>query len=139
MSDRFLGYLKENMIHSKRTTPTTPKKMVFQKGKKMLYYMVWSTMNHTERPLLFWGYALKIAIYTLNRVPNKPISAMPCELWCGRKPNLCIWGSRGCLAYVGKQNANKLEPLKRNVYFRLSYTNTCMLLIFNTRSKGLCT
>jgi len=42
--------------------------------------MVRSMMSHTELPLTFWGYALETAIYALNRVPNKAVSATPYEL-----------------------------------------------------------
>ena len=40
-------------------------------------------------------YALKNAVYLLNRIPNKAVPKTPFKLWTGRKPslrNLHVWG-----------------------------------------------
>ena len=71
--------------------------------------MIWSMISITDLSLIFWGYALEIAIYLLNKVPTKSAQNTPYELWTDRKPNvrhLRIWG---CPAHVKKQSADKLE------------------------------
>ena len=45
-------------------------------------------MSLTELPLSFWGYALEMAAFTLNREPSKSIETTPYELWFGKKPKL---------------------------------------------------
>ena len=45
-------------------------------------------MSLTNVPLSFWGYALEIAAFTLNRAPSKSVEMRPYELWFGKKPNL---------------------------------------------------
>ena len=44
-------------------------------------------MSLTDLPLSFWGYALEIAAFTLNRAPSKSVETMY-ELWFGKKPKL---------------------------------------------------
>ena len=39
-------------------------------------------------PISFWGDALLIAAYILNRVPSQLVSSIPYEFWKGEKPNL---------------------------------------------------
>ena len=50
--------------------------------------MVQSMMSLTNLPLSFWGYALEIAAFTLNRAPSKSVETTPYELWFGKKPKL---------------------------------------------------
>ena len=50
--------------------------------------MVRSMMSLTDLPLSFWGYALEIAAFTLNRAPSKSIERTPYGLWFGKKPKL---------------------------------------------------
>ena len=45
-------------------------------------------MSLTDLPLLFWGYALEMAAFTLNRAPSKSVETTPYELWFGKKPKL---------------------------------------------------
>ena len=52
-------------------------------------------MSLTDLPLSFWGYALKIAAFTLNMAPSKSVETTPYELWFGKKPKLSflkVWG-----------------------------------------------
>ena len=62
--------------------------------------MVRSMMSLTDLPLLFWGYALEIAAFTLNRAPSKCVEMTPYELWFGKKPKLSFLKVWGCDAYV---------------------------------------
>jgi hypothetical protein len=42
--------------------------------------MVRSMMRQTDLPLSFWGYALEIVAFTLNRVPTKSVETTPYEI-----------------------------------------------------------
>ena len=64
--------------------------------------MVRPMMSLTDLPLSFWGYAVKIAAFTLKRAPSKSIETTPCELWFGKKPKLSFVKVWGCDAYVKK-------------------------------------
>ena len=57
--------------------------------------MIRSMLSHSSLPISMWVYALKTAVYLLNRVPSKAILKTPFELWTGRKPSLRhlhVWG-----------------------------------------------
>ncbi|KAM1453548.1 hypothetical protein ACFXTO_003154 [Malus domestica] len=87
--------------------------------------MVRSMMSSADLPVTFWGYALYIAAYLLNRVPSKSVPQTPYEIWHGRKPSLKhvkIWG---CEAYVKKLEATKLEARSVRCYF-LGYPKETM-------------
>ena len=53
----------------------------------------------TDLPILFWGYALEIAAFTLNRALSKSVLTTPYELWFGKKPKLSFLKFWGCDAY----------------------------------------
>ena len=55
---------------------------------RTLLDMVRSMMSLTDLSLSFWGYALEIAAFTLNRAPSKSVETTPYELWFGKKPKL---------------------------------------------------
>ena len=50
--------------------------------------MVRSIMSPTDLLFTFWGYALEIATFTLNRVPSKAVEKTPYEMWTGKRPSL---------------------------------------------------
>ena len=47
--------------------------------------MVRSMMSLTDLPLLFWGYDLETAAFTLNRAPSKSVETTPYELCITKK------------------------------------------------------
>ena len=53
-----------------------------------LLYMVRLMMAQANLSISFWGDALLITAYILNRVPSKSVSSTLYELWNGEKPNL---------------------------------------------------
>ncbi|VFQ77921.1 unnamed protein product [Cuscuta campestris] len=80
--------------------------------------MVQSMISLTTLPQSFWGYALKIAAHTLNRVPFKAVESTPYELWRGRKPSFSYFKIWGCEAYVKRlMTSSKLEPKSDKVIF----------------------
>ncbi|VFQ81434.1 unnamed protein product [Cuscuta campestris] len=80
--------------------------------------MVRSMISLTTLPESFWGYALKTAAHTLNRVPSKVVKSTPYELWRGRKPSFSYFKIWGCEAYVKHlMTSSKLEPKSDKVIF----------------------
>ena len=75
--DEYLSYefglqLKQWGIVSQLTPPGTPQHNgVSERCNRTLLDMVRSMMSLTDLPLLFWGYALETAAFTLNRAPSK--------------------------------------------------------------------
>jgi hypothetical protein len=62
--------------------------IVPQQHNWTLLDMVRSMMSQLVLPLLFWGYALETAAFTLNRVPSKSVVKTPYEMWTGKSPSL---------------------------------------------------
>ena len=70
MSYEFGLHLKQCGIVSQLTPPRTPERNgVSECPNRTLLDMVRSMMSLTGLPLSFWGYALEIAAFTLNRAP----------------------------------------------------------------------
>ena len=67
-------------------------------------------MSQSDLPLLFWGYALETAAFTLNRVPSKSVVKTPYEIWTGKVPSLSFLKIWGCEAFVKCLQSDKLTP-----------------------------
>ena len=66
-----------------------------ERCNKTLIDMVRSMINNSSLPKSLWMYALKTAMYLLNRLPSKVVSINSFELWTGTKPSLRhlhVWG-----------------------------------------------
>ena len=97
---------------------------------RTLFDMVRSMMSLTDLPLLFWGYSLEAAAFTLNRAPSKSVEMTPYELWFGKKPK--FWG---CDAYVKKLQPDKLEPKSEKCVF-IVYPKETVGYTFYHKSEG---
>ena len=70
MSYEFGLHLKQCGIVSQLTPPGTPQRNgVSERRNRTLLDMVRSMMSLTDLPLSFWGYALEMAAFMLNRAP----------------------------------------------------------------------
>ena len=95
MSYEFGAHLRQCGIVSQLMPPRTPwRNGVSKRRNRTLLDMVRSMMSLTDLPLLFWGYALETAAFTLNRAPSKSVETAPYELWFSKKsklPFLKVW------------------------------------------------
>ena len=111
LSYEFGLHLRQYGIVSQLMPPGTPQRNgVSERRNRTLLDMVRSMMSLTGLPLSFWGYALEIAAFTLNKAPSKSVETTPYELWFGKKPKpsfLKVWG---CDTYVKRLQPDKLEP-----------------------------
>ena len=97
--------------------------------------MVRSMMSVTDLPLLFWGYALETAAFTLNRAPSISVEMTLYELWFGKKPKLSFLKVWGCDAYVKKFQHDKLEPKSEKCVY-IGYPKVTVGYTFYHRSAG---
>ena len=47
-------------------------------------------MSFVDLPVLFWGYALEIVAYLLNRIPTTSVVSTLYEIWKGKKYDLKV-------------------------------------------------
>ena len=92
-------------------------------------------MSLTDLPLSFWGYALEMVAFMLNRAPSKSVETTPYELWFGKKPKLSFLKVWGCNAYVKNLQPDKLEPKSEKCVF-IGYPKETVGYTFYHRSKG---
>ena len=92
-------------------------------------------MSLTDLPLLFWGYALETATFTLNRAPSKSVETTSYELWFGNKPKLSFLKVWGCDVYVKKLQPDKLEPKAEKCVF-IGYPKETIGYTFYHISEG---
>jgi hypothetical protein len=74
-------------------------------------------ISQTDLSLSFWGYALKIATITLNRVPTKSVERTPYEIQTGKHPGLSFLKVWGCETYVKCLMSNKLTQKSDKCFF----------------------
>ena len=118
LSYEFGLHIKQCGIVSQVTPPRTAQCYgVSEHRNRTLLDMVWSMMYLTDLPLSFWGYALEIAAFTLNRAPSKSVETTPYELWFGNKPKLSFLKVWECDAYVKRLQPDKLEPKSEKCVF----------------------
>ena len=92
-------------------------------------------MSLTDFPLSFWGYALEIAPFTLNRAPSKSIEMTTYELRFGKKPKLSFLKVSVCDAYVKRLQPDKLEPKSERCIF-IGHPKDTIGYTFYLRSEG---
>ena len=117
--------------------PGTPQRNgVSENRNRTLLDMVRSMMFLTNLSLLFWGYALEIAAFTLNRAPAKSIETTPYELWFSNKPKMSFLKVWSCDAYMKKGfQPDKLEPKSEKCVF-IEYPKVTIGYTFYHRSEG---
>ena len=69
--------------------PGTPQQNgVLERRNRTLMDMVKSMLINSTLFVSLWMYALKTAMYLLNRVPSKAVPKTPFELWTNRIPSI---------------------------------------------------
>jgi transposase InsO family protein len=120
--DEFKQICEEKGILRQLTIPYTPQQNgVAERRNQTLLEMVRSMMVQANPPITFWGDALLVDVYILNRVPSKYISSTPYELWNNRKPDLSNLRPWGCAAFVIdiSHQHGKLAPRgKKSIFIR---------------------
>ncbi|GJZ81144.1 zinc finger, CCHC-type containing protein [Tanacetum coccineum] len=95
------------IIHE-TTAPYTPQQnSVAERKNRALKEMVNSMLSYSGLSEGFWGEAMLMASYLLNRVPNKRNKTTPYELWYKKLPNLSFLQVWGCRAIVRLPNPKR--------------------------------
>nr|KAJ0220107.1 hypothetical protein LSAT_V11C200064520 [Lactuca sativa] len=94
-------YFESTGIIHQTTAPYTPQQNgVAERKNRTLKEMVNSMLSYSGLSEGFWGEAMLIACYILNRTPNKRSKHTLYELWCKKVPNLSYLKVWGCRAVV---------------------------------------
>jgi hypothetical protein len=95
------AYFKENDIIAETTASYSPQSnRIAERKNHTLTEMVNSMLITSSLPTCYWGEAILMANWILNRVPYFKTETTPHQLWLGYSAlldNLKVWG---CLAYV---------------------------------------
>nr|KYP40054.1 Retrovirus-related Pol polyprotein from transposon TNT 1-94 [Cajanus cajan] len=116
----FAKFLEKRGICAQYTMSGTPQQNgVSERRNRTLLDMVRSMLSNSSLPISLWTYALKTAMYLLNRVPSKAVPKTPFELWIGRKPSLRHLHVWGCPAEIRFYNPKekKLDARTISGYF----------------------
>ena len=128
-SGPFAKFLERRGICAQYTMPGTPEQNgVAERRNRTLLDMVKSMLSHSSLPISMWIYALKTAVYLLNRIPSEVVPKTPFELWTGRKPSLRHLHVWGCPAEVRIYN-----PHEKKLDFR---TVSGFFIGYPEKSKG---
>nr|KYP66638.1 Retrovirus-related Pol polyprotein from transposon TNT 1-94 [Cajanus cajan] len=120
----FAKFLEKRGICVQYIMPGTPQQNgVSERHNRTLLDMVRSMLSNSSLPISLWTYALKTAMYLLNRVPSKAVPntpfELPFELWTGRKPSLRhlhVWGCPAEIRFYNPQE-KKLDARTISGYF----------------------
>jgi len=107
---------------------TSQQNGISERRNRTLMDMVRSMLSKSIVFVSLWMYALKSAMYLLNKVPSKAVQKTPFELWTGRKPSLRHLHVWGCQAEVRIFNPQEKKLNARTIsgYF----------IGYPTKSKG---
>jgi len=86
--------------------------------------MARSMMKAKGMPTRFWGEAVTMAVFILNRAPTKALMGKtPFEAWYGHKPSVSFLWTFGCIGHVRKTKLilTKVEDRSTPMVF-LGYT-----------------
>ena len=72
-------------------------------------------MSNSSLPKSLWMYALKTAVYLLNRIPSKAVPKIHFKLWTGRKPNLIHLHFWGCPTKARVYNPHEMKLDSRTI------------------------
>jgi len=101
-SGAFVSFCLEYGIKHNTTTLYTPQQNgVVERRNQTVVEMARCLLKSMGVPARFWGEAVKVAVYLLNRSPTKSLSGKtPYEAWFGRKPGVKHLRTFGCTTYV---------------------------------------
>jgi hypothetical protein len=120
-SNLFSVFCSEGGVKHYTTTPYTPQQNgVVERRNQSAIEMARCLLKEMKVPSVFWGEAVRTAVYLLNRSPTKALDNMtPFEAWHGKKPKVNHLKVFGCLAHVKVvgPNVNKLSDKSKKMIF----------------------
>jgi len=103
------------------TVPYSPQQNgVVERRNQTVVGMARSMLKAKRMPAVFWGEAVSMAVFILNRAPTKSLKGTtPFEAWHGWKPGVSFFRIFGCVGHVKKTkpNLSKLEDKSTPMVF----------------------
>ena len=101
-SGPFISFCDESGIKHNTTTPYSPQQNgVVERRNQTVVEMARCLLKSMQVPAKFWGEAVRVAVYLLNRSPTKSLKGKtPFEAWYGKKPGVRHLRTFGCLAFA---------------------------------------
>jgi transposase InsO family protein len=98
----FASYCADQGIQRHYSAPYSPQQNgVVERRNQMVVGMARALLKQRGMPAVFWGEAVVMAVYILNRSPTKALEGRtPYEAWHGRKPAVSHLRVFGCLAFA---------------------------------------
>ena len=92
-SGAFVTFCSERGIKHNTTTPYYPQQNgVVEQHNQIVVEMARCLLKSMQVPSKFWGEAVKVAVYLLNRSPTKSLNGKtPFEAWLGRNQGYDIY------------------------------------------------
>ena len=120
-SKEFTGICETMGIQRHYTAPYSPQQNgVVEHRNRTVVAMSRSLLKEIGMPSIFWGEAVRHAVYILNRLPTRALSKQtPYEAWKGKKPNFDHLRIFGCVAHMKTPGIRirKLDDISKPVIF----------------------
>ena len=114
-------YLLQKNIRHQRTVPYSPQQNgLAERRNQTIMGMTRCILIESQLEYEYWTFAVRYAVYTLNRLPTKSISwKTPHELWLNQKPDVSHMRPFGCTAFahISQQLRTSLEPTSTRCTF----------------------
>jgi hypothetical protein len=100
----FMSYYVDEDVQRHYSAPSSPQQNgVVERRNQTVVGMARALLKQRGMPTVFWGEAMVMAIYILNRSPTKALNGRtPYEAWHGRKPAVSHLRVFGWLAFDKK-------------------------------------
>ncbi|CAL5379550.1 unnamed protein product [Camellia sinensis] len=112
-SKEFKAYCATHGIRHEKTVPGTPQHNgVAERMNRTIVEKVRCMLKMAKLPKPFWGEAVLVACYLINRSPSVPLNfQIPDEVWSGREISYSHLRMFGCkaFAHVSKEHRQKLD------------------------------
>lgn len=129
-SNEMRDWCKSKGITRQHTTTATPSQNgVAERLNRTLAEGIIAMLNQANLPESFWGAAANYLVHILNATPSSSTSKTTSfEVWKGRKPDLTLYRTFGCRAWV--------HVLKKDRTAFGSHTRRCIFIGFTDGYKG---
>ncbi|CAL5417495.1 unnamed protein product [Camellia sinensis] len=112
-SKEFKAYCATHGIRHEKTVPGTPQHNgIAERMNRTIVEKVRCMLKMAKLPKPFWGEAVRVACYLINRSPSVPLNfQIPEEVWSGREisySHLRVFGCKA-FAHVSKEHRQKLD------------------------------
>ena len=112
-----IAFCSEKGIKHYTTMPYSPQRNgVVERRNQTVVEIVRCLLKSMQAPSKFWGEAVKMAVYILNRSPTKSLNQKtPFEAWFGRKPSARHLRTFGCVAYAKRNGPGVTKLADRSI------------------------